>query len=333
MEEQIPKIIHYCWFGKGEKKDLIKKCIQSWEKYLPDYRIVEWNEGNFDINSIPYTKEAYENKKWAFVSDYIRLYALYNYGGIYFDTDVEVTKSLDVFLRYNVFLGFQSDNSILTAVIGAKQKHNFIKILLDEYYDKHFVENGQMIMQTNNDFLTKVCVKDFNLKQDNSNQILNNDVYVFSKEYFSVNITKEKNFSIHYGDASWFPYDRAIKELKTYRSYYFYLLKLIENMINCKKLQKKLINKTVAVYGNGQIGHILIKLLNAQGIKPVCIIDKNIECNQYNDIPVVSIVESKNFSFDCVVITPITYLNDISKNLNDNFNNIEIISVEDIYEE
>ena len=89
---KIPKIIHYCWFGKGKKSELIEKCIASWKKYLPDYKIIEWNESNFDINSNIYCKEAYENKKYAFVSDYVRLYAVYNYGGIYFDTDLEVLK-------------------------------------------------------------------------------------------------------------------------------------------------------------------------------------------------------------------------------------------------
>ncbi len=86
-EYKIPKIIHYCWFGKGEKSDLAKKCISGWRDLLKDYQIIEWNEDNFDINANLYVKEAYENKKYAFVSDYVRLYALLNYGGIYLDTD------------------------------------------------------------------------------------------------------------------------------------------------------------------------------------------------------------------------------------------------------
>ena len=88
--KKIPKTIHYCWFGKGQKSELMLKCINSWKKYLPDYEIIEWNEDNFDINSNEYVKEAYENKKYAFVTDYVRLYVLLNYGGIYMDTDVEV---------------------------------------------------------------------------------------------------------------------------------------------------------------------------------------------------------------------------------------------------
>ena len=98
----IPKIIHYCWFGRGEKPELAKRCIASWKKHCPDYEIKEWNEDNFDINSYPYAKEAYDKRRLAFVSDVVRLYALYQEGGIYMDTDVEVLKPLDRFKK--VFL-------------------------------------------------------------------------------------------------------------------------------------------------------------------------------------------------------------------------------------
>ena len=104
-KQQIPKIIHYCWFGKGPKPELAIKCIESWKKYCPDYEIKEWNEDNFDLNYNAYVKEAYENKKWAFVTDVVRLYALVNYGGIYMDTDVEVIKPLDEFLTLSGLSG------------------------------------------------------------------------------------------------------------------------------------------------------------------------------------------------------------------------------------
>ena len=95
----IPKKIHYCWFGRNPKPKLAQKCMQSWHKYCNDYEIVEWNEDSFDLEAAPlYVKQAYEAKKWAFVTDYVRLYALYYHGGIYMDTDVEVLKSFDPFL-------------------------------------------------------------------------------------------------------------------------------------------------------------------------------------------------------------------------------------------
>jgi len=105
----IPKVIHYCWFGRNPLPPLAQKCIASWKKYLPDYEIVEWNEDNFNINQIPYTEQAYRNKKYAFVSDYARFKILYEHGGIYFDTDVEVIKAIDDILAKGAFMGLEQD--------------------------------------------------------------------------------------------------------------------------------------------------------------------------------------------------------------------------------
>ena len=103
----IPKVIHYCWFGRNPLPESAKKCINSWRKYLPDYEIKEWNEDNFDVNIIPYTREAYEVKKYAFVSDYARFWILYHHGGLYFDTDVEVIKPLDDIIDRGPFMGVE----------------------------------------------------------------------------------------------------------------------------------------------------------------------------------------------------------------------------------
>ena len=105
----IPKKIHYCWFGKGEKPKLAKKCITSWKKHCPDYELIEWNEDNFDINMNAYTKWCYENKKYAFLSDYVRLFVVYQNGGVYFDTDVELIRNIDVLLNDQAFFGFETD--------------------------------------------------------------------------------------------------------------------------------------------------------------------------------------------------------------------------------
>ena len=105
----IPKIIHYCWFGNGEKGDLFEKCLESWKKFAPDFEIIEWNETNCDINECKYVKEAYENKKWAFLSDYARLVIIEKCGGFYFDTDVEVIRHFDDLLQNDAVSGFEND--------------------------------------------------------------------------------------------------------------------------------------------------------------------------------------------------------------------------------
>ena len=107
----IPKKIHYCWFGRGEKPKLAQKCIASWKKYCPDYEIIEWNENNFDVNMNGYTKWCYENKKYAFLSDYVRLLAVYKNGGLYFDTDVELIRNTDFLLNDQAFFGFETDGT------------------------------------------------------------------------------------------------------------------------------------------------------------------------------------------------------------------------------
>lgn len=146
----IPKIIHYCWFGRGEKPKLAEKCIESWKKYCPDYEIIEWNEDNFDINSNLYVRQAYENRKFAFVTDYVRLYAMYTYGGIYMDTDVEVVKNLDEFLDNKGFSGFESETSIPTGIMASEKDFPLFADLLSYYDNRSFLnENGEVDMTTN----------------------------------------------------------------------------------------------------------------------------------------------------------------------------------------
>ena len=129
----IPKIIHYCWVG-GKKNSLAEICLASWEKYCPGWRIKEWNEENIPVRLFPYLKEAYENKKFSNVSNFIRLYAIYNNGGIYMDTDVELIKNLDGFLSESCFFSFEPESSLSVndAIMGAVKYHPFIKEMIEE---------------------------------------------------------------------------------------------------------------------------------------------------------------------------------------------------------
>ena len=156
----IPKIIHYCWFGGNEKPSKIKKCIESWKKFMPEFDIIEWNESNFDINALQYTKQAYEMKKYAFVSDVARLKALSMYGGIYFDTDVEVFKNFTQLLDERCILGFEEEEYIATSMMAAEPNNTLINRFLKIYDNIPFLdEEGNIIEGTNVSKLTDLLVE------------------------------------------------------------------------------------------------------------------------------------------------------------------------------
>lgn len=206
----IPKIIHYCWFGNKPLPKLGAECIESWRKYLPDYEIIEWNESNFPIDSISYTKEAAKSEKWAFVSDYARFYILYHYGGIYMDTDVEVLKSLDPLLVHQAFSGFESVDRVAPGLIlGTEKQSSLMKKMMDSYLNRHFINaNGVLNVKTVVEYMTEQLISE-GLILDGSLQNINNFI-VYPMDFFSpksletgkLSIT-ENTFSIHHYAGSW----------------------------------------------------------------------------------------------------------------------------------
>lgn len=208
----IPKILHYCWFGGQPKSAKIKKCIRSWKKYCPDFRIIEWNETNFNYEIVPYCKTAYRFKKWAFVTDYVRLKVLYDYGGIYMDTDVELIKSIDSFLEYDCFMGFQHEKYVNNGLItGAEKHHPFIKENMEIYENLNFVNEADstnfiVCQKYTTDLLEKKGLK---FPCDGTIQRINN-ICIFPPEYFcpfdhrtyKMNITPN-TVAIHHFASSW----------------------------------------------------------------------------------------------------------------------------------
>lgn len=206
----IPKIIHYCWFGRGEKPLTVRKYIESWYKFLPGYKFKEWNEDNFDINGVDYVKEAYESKKYAFVTDYVRLYALYTEGGIYMDTDVEVLGPYDKFLHHHAFSGFETDGNVPTGMMAAEKGSVWAKELLDGYLNRHFIlEDGSIDMTTNTTVITSYMLKK-GLILNNTFQEIPNLCAMYPSEYFCpkdhrtglIHITKN-TICIHHFAGSW----------------------------------------------------------------------------------------------------------------------------------
>ena len=205
----MDKTINYCWFGGNKKPAIIEKCIKSWEKYCSDYKIVEWNESNFDITCCKYVKEAYDNKKYAFVSDYARFYVLNKYGGVYLDTDVELLKPLDIFLTNN-FVGFENANSVATGLIMACEKDNELcKYMIEQYNkDRFILEDGTLNLKTVCVRVTDYFVKKGLVLEDRTQNI--NGYIIYNSSYFnpknndaSVVELKENTVSIHHYAATW----------------------------------------------------------------------------------------------------------------------------------
>lgn len=206
----IPKTIHYCWFGRGKMPALAEKCIASWKKYLPDYTIKEWNEDNFDLDSYPYVREAYDNRKFAFVTDVVRLYALYNEGGIYMDTDVEVLKSLDPFLDNPAFSGFEDEENITTGIMAAEKRSIWAKGNLEYYNDRHFIlPDGSLDTTTNVATITAYMLR-HGLRRNDTLQRFSGLVTIYPHDFFcpmshldsKIRLTKN-SATIHYFSGSW----------------------------------------------------------------------------------------------------------------------------------
>lgn len=209
----MKKYIHYCWFGGNPLPKLAKKCIKSWKKYLPDYEIIEWNESNVDLEECSFIKDAYNSKKWAFVADYVRTKALYEMGGIYFDTDMEVTKNIDYLFNDSTFLGVEDSGKIAVGVWYEKNPKSYLSAKLLEFYrscdgfdsDSAFAYSiPKIITDLINDKTFVMGKKDI--------QKLKHGIVIYPREYFyplsydrQNNIFTENTCMIHYYDASWVP--------------------------------------------------------------------------------------------------------------------------------
>ena len=213
MDKKNKKIIHYIWFGGNPLSDLTKKCIETWKKYLPDFEIMEWNEKTFDVNQCAFVKEAYEQKKWAFVADYTRFKVLEKYGGIYLDTDMEITADISKFLEKDLFLGVEDSKMINAAVVWTKEPHNpHIQDIVKIYESKeHFNETGDLYDESVPRVLTKYFEQfGFDGQKDEIQTFDDDKVYVYPMEYFyplsydyQNNKFTDNSVMIHHFDATW----------------------------------------------------------------------------------------------------------------------------------
>lgn len=221
----IPKIIHYCWFGGNPLPEKLQQYLESWKKFCPDYEIKLWNENNFDITHYPFTKTAYEHKKFAYVSDYVRAYALFYEGGIYLDTDVELKANLDHLLEYEAFTGFESQYLPFTAVWAAQPKHSLSKKVLN-YYDDRIYTNEEL---PNTLFISDIICNDFNINKAHDTYQVGFDgthrLHVFASSYLCLDLPQ--NIATHHFIGSWLDVDEERKSYKKiiHDNYYYQHIK------------------------------------------------------------------------------------------------------------
>lgn len=225
----IPKIIHYCWFGGTPKPESVLKCINSWKKYCPDYEIREWTEADFDVSQNLYCQQAYEAKAWGFVPDYIRLWIIYNYGGIYLDTDVQILRNFDPLLKHQAFVGFEKDTNSYVNLgqgFGAEAGNRFIADNMHIYDNLTFLkDDGEYNRVPSPVYTTDVLIQyGLDRERDATQQL--DSVTVFPSDYFcpkSFNsgiVEKTRNtFSIHHFDSSWFSEEQQQRKNKRWKDY------------------------------------------------------------------------------------------------------------------
>ena len=236
----IPKIIHYIWLGGKEEPEILKKCKASWEKFCPDYEIKRWDESNLNLDECKYAKEAYDSKKFAFASDYLRFKVLYDEGGIYLDIDVELLKSLDDFLNEHFFTGFEKDYEVSInpgLVCGAEKNSPIVKEMLDGYQNSSFInEDGTFNLYTVCDRATDIMLNHGLVREDKTQH--GENWSIFSSEYFcplspdKIEYKKTKNtHSVHLYYASWRKKPTFVDKLK-------FVFKKIIGRKNFYKLKK-----------------------------------------------------------------------------------------------
>lgn len=232
----IPKIIHYCWFGGAEKPIKLKNLIGGFKRLEKHgYEIIEWNESNYDVSNNLFTKEAFKKKHWAHVSDYVRLDVLYNYGGIYLDTDVEIVKPFDDILNYKMFLGFMWECNLGTAVLGVEKNHDLIKKL-----KKIYLSGNVSFTSPNNDLFTKIFLREYlDFRLNGREQKINEGtVLILEKERLEhPSFMKKKNYTIHHFSQSWKNSNKAKNKLK----------KIIINLLGLYIYRKYICRKSLLI--------------------------------------------------------------------------------------
>ncbi|XME04324.1 glycosyltransferase family 32 protein [Lachnospiraceae bacterium C1.1] len=318
----IPKKIHYCWLSGEPFPDDIDRCIQSWHKFMPDYEFKLWDQKNSDIQSHPYVLEAVMCKKYAFASDFIRLWALYEFGGIYLDSDLEVLKSFNPLLSEKAFTGFEVGGRVAAWIFGSERHNPMIGELLSYYDNRTFVlENGCMDMTPNTVPVTRTFAEK-GLKDKDVTQYLD-DITVFSSDYFSPfnpwtkeRIFTDNSYAMHLFKGAWMNDDSNMRFLSDISK-------------NLEKIRNSHLNvSTVNIYGAGLVAHLLLNAIRKTttdiNIKTFIVSDVSVTFSEIDDIPVRSAGDIRiDRSIPVIVATMPKDYDDIKEKLvRENYNSI-----------
>ncbi len=299
----IPKIIHYCWLSGEPFPEDIQKCIDSWKKYMPDYQFKLWDKQAFDCDSLPYTKQALEKKKYAFVSDYIRLYALYTEGGIYLDSDIEVFKSFDELLDNKAFTGMESGRRIGAWLFASEKGNPLFKKLLEYYETRNFLnEKGEMDLTLNEVPTTKIFIEE-GLQAENKLQYLEN-ITVYPEEYFcplnpwtgETKIT-ENTYAMHLFKGAW---NQGKSEDVSFVSGINRYISRFKEWMEKEKRNK------VIVYGLGVVGTNALEQLAQQcpdiNVEYIFVTKYDNAWDKFDGIPIIEVHNSEFVDKECVVL-------------------------------
>lgn len=304
----IPKIIHYCWFGKNDKSEIIKKCINSWKEKLKGYKFVEWNESNFDITKNIFCRQAYENEKWAFVSDYVRIKVLLEYGGVYLDTDLEITNDISELIEgKNLVLGYYSNNSISGGFFACNKQNDFFIEVINKYESIEFINDEEKYKCIcNNNIINDILVNKYNVQLDNS--IYNkNNIVIYPKEYINEKGKNIKNYAIHHDQASWVSRNELLDRIKSYKYNYKLGLRWIDKISKDGYiLNEEYSQKEIVIYGLGEYGKRLLEECREREIEVNCIVDNGYVCDKYKGINVIKNEELHSVTKEntMIIITP-----------------------------
>ena len=264
----IPKIIHFCWFGRKEYPSDVKSCIESWKKYCPNFELVLWNEDNFPISDFKFAKLAYEEKKYACVADIARIYALSKMGGVYLDTDVEIIKPIDELLTLDSFIGFEDDKYIAGGIIASKKNGEFVRDILDIYSKLNTFDSRNICPIIYSNYLEEKGVALNGKKQKFENMMIFSPEYFYPKNYHNgiLNITN-KTYAIHHYDASWIENKTDFLNRQRKSRYLHYFSKAVKNcesryeFIEEYKKQFNVSNKFLLLYSIKSIIRNILKKL------------------------------------------------------------------------